>query len=140
MKDLRSKLREMYWLVAKAERLELPYGSPSGNPERARARADKAYASIKEYYTSDFVLVADIDILLDVMETITYQGGEVKILRNLVLDAFRSFYEAALAYDKAIQERAHLGKSWVAGKDLDYLYDRWISLATSTLEALKEEP
>ena len=61
-------------------------------------------------------------------------------MTDKLLQLCKTTCEAALAYDKAIQERAHLGKSWVSGEDLDYLYDRWISLATSTIEALKEEP
>jgi len=93
MKDIRNKIREVYRLEHKAERLELPYGRPPGSPEIARARADKAYAPLKEYFTSTYVLIADLNILLDVMETISGQGGEVKILRGLVLDAFRALKE-----------------------------------------------
>ncbi len=54
-----------------------------------------------------------------------------------VLQLCKSACEAALAYDKAIQSKAPLGKSWVCGEDLDVLYDRWISLSTKALEELR---
>lgn len=93
MKDLRDKLHKMHWLEARAEKLEEPYGRHKGSPKLARARAAKAHKPLQQYFTSAHVLIADIDILLDVIETITCQGGDVKILRDLVLEAFRTLKE-----------------------------------------------
>ena len=93
MKDIRNRLKEMYWLEYNAMRFAISPGITYGKTADARARAAEAHKPLKKYFTSTHVLIADLNILLDVMETITCQGGEVKILRDLVLDAFRALKE-----------------------------------------------
>ena len=105
MKDLRHKLHEMYQLEHKAKTLEKPnIRTLEARHKKARAVADKAYQALKEYYTSDLVLIADIDILLSVMVSLTWNAagdiwpkrtGVVKILQELALEAFSALKEKA---------------------------------------------
>ncbi len=103
MKDLREELLKLHLLEHKAKTLEKPNRRTlEARRKKARAEADKAYKALKEYYTSDLVLIADIDILLSVMVSLTWNAagdiwpkrtGVVKILRNLVLEAFKTLKE-----------------------------------------------